>query len=41
MYCKHCGKEIAEDALKDFYLSENRHIEKDAVMKIKDELVGA
>ena len=33
--------EIAEDALKDFYLSENRHIEKDAVMKTKKELVGA
>ena len=33
--------EIAEDALKDFYLSENRHIEKNAVMNIKKELVGA
>ena len=33
--------EIAEDALKDFYLSENRHIEKNAVMNIRKVLVGA
>ena len=34
------SKEIAEDALKDFYLSENRHIEKDAVMRTKKEIMG-